>query len=140
MSAKKPKYKNMESNNSNHKYPNNLNTNKNIINDNYSEFYKNFENIKEINDKNDKGYTPIYLSILSNNIKLLKELLTQGADPNIPNNLEETPLYLSVNTNNFEAFLILLKNNANCNIPNIKGSTPLHIAVQKRKKNIYKHY
>ena len=93
-------------------------------------------NLSEINIQNENGYTPIYLSILSNNIQALKELLAFDANPNIPNNLNETPLFLSVNNSNFDAFLILMKYKADCNIQNIKGDTPLHIAVQKMKKNL----
>ena len=90
--------------------------------------------LSEINSQNENGYTPIYLSVLSNNIQALKELISLEADIDIPNNLNETPLYLSVNKNNFDAFLILMKYKADCNIQNIKGDTPLHIAVQKKEK------
>ena len=85
---------------------------------------------KEINSKNEKGFTQIYLSILSNDISSLKELLEFGASPNIPNNIGETPLCLSVKNKNFGAFLLLLKYNADCNLSDIDGETPLHIAVQ----------
>ena len=91
-------------------------------------------NISEINNQNENGYTPVYLSILSNNIIALKKLISLGADINIPNNLNETPLFLSVKNSNFEAFIILLKSNSDCNIQNIKGDTPLHIAVSKKEK------
>ena len=90
--------------------------------------------IEEINKKNEKGYTYIYQSILSNNIKLLKELLINGANPNYPNDLNEPPLFLSINNNNFDAFLTLLKYKADCNISNKKGETPLHIAIEKKEK------
>ena len=99
---------------------NSINNNrKNNIFKNYqtSEFCK---NIEEINTKNEKGFTPIYLSILSNNILCLKDLLSLGANPDIPNNFGETPLYLSVNNDKFDAFLLLLKFNANCNLSNEK--------------------
>ena len=111
------------------------NTNpKNYLFSDISKIYSFCNNLSEINNKNENGYTPLYLSVLSNNIPVLKELIFFDADTNITNNLNETPLFLSVNINNYEAFLILLKNNANCNIQNIKGDTPLHIAVQKKEK------
>ena len=109
------------------------NNNKNILFQN-SKAINFCKNIEEINNKNEKGYTPIYLSILSNNIFSLKDLLLLGANPNIPNNLGETPLNLSVIELNFDAFLLLLKYNANCNLANESGDTPLHIAVQKKEK------
>ena len=123
MSSKKYPKEKIESNQSiNISYNNKHNINNKIISQ------------KEINTKNEKGYTKIYLSILSNNISSLKELLSLGANPNIPNNLSETPLYLSVKNKNFDAFLLLLKYNADCNISNKDWETPLHIAVQNNEK------
>ena len=84
---------------------NNINPIKNSISENKQIF--NFcNNLSEINNQNENGYTPIYLAILYNNIQALKELLALDANPNIPNNLNETPLFLSVNISNYEAFLI----------------------------------
>ena len=112
---------------------NNINPIKNSISENKQIF--NFcNNLSEINNQNENGYTPIYLAILYNNIQALKELLALDANPNIPNNLNETPLFLSVNISNYEAFLILMKYNSDCNIQNIKGDTPLHVAIQKKEK------
>ena len=112
---------------------NNINQIKNSISENKQIF--NFcNNLSEINNQNENGYTPIYLAILYNNIQALKELLALDANPNIPNNLNETPLFLSVNISNYEAFLILMKYNSDCNIQNIKGDTPLHVAIQKKEK------
>ena len=127
--------KNNNNNNSslNSQITNNLNKKQNSFSD-FSQISNYCNNISEINNQNENGYTPIYLTILSNNIQALKELLTLGADLNIPNNLNETPLYLSIKINNFDAFLILLKYNADCNIQNIKGDIPLHLAIQKKEK------
>ena len=112
---------------------NNINQIKNSISENKQIF--NFcNNLSEINNQNENGYTPIYLAILYNNIQALKELLALDANPNIPNNLNETPLFLSVNISNYEAFLILMKYNSDCNMQNIKGDTPLHVATQKKEK------
>ena len=111
------------------------NTNqKNYLFSDISKIFNFCNNISEINNKNENGYSPLYLSVLSNNIPVLKELLSLDADINVTNNLNETPLFLSVNINNYEAFLILIKNKADCNIQNIKGDSPLHIAVQKKEK------
>ena len=85
-------------NDNNIKNKNYIDNNKNNYNYNYipitSQAYKFCKNIKEINKQNYRGYTPIYSSILSNNILSLKELLSLGADPNIPNKSGETPLFL----------------------------------------------
>ena len=89
------------------------------------------KSISEINTQNENGWTPIYQSIMSNNLKALYDLLKLGANPDIPNNLGETPLYLSVDTNNYDALIILLQYNSNCNLAKNNGNTPLHIAVKK---------
>ena len=39
-----------------------------------------------INSKNENGWTPIYRSIIANNLIALNELLNLGSDPNISNN------------------------------------------------------
>ena len=115
----------------------------NIINNNNlsipisSNAYIFCKNIKEINKQNKRGYTPIYSSILSNNILSLKELLALGANPNIPNKLGETPLFLSIYNNNYDIFLLLLKYNADCNIVSKTGDSPLHLAVEKKRNKIY---
>ena len=105
---------------------------------NSSPSYKYFNNIDEINVQNEDGETPIFSSILSNNILLLKNLLILGANPNIPNNLGQTPLHLCVNNNKYNEFLLLLKYNADCNFQNNRGDTPLHTAVKTKEKKFIK--
>ena len=119
----------------------NFGKNSNINNSNLtistlSPSYKYCQNIKEIDRQNKNGFTPVYSSILSEDIPALNDLLSLGANPNIPNYLGETPLYLSVYKKNLDALVILLKYNADCNIPTKKGNTPLHLAVQKNMDNI----
>ena len=91
-----------------------------------------------INSKNENGWTPIYRSIIANNLLALNELLNLGSDPNISNNLGETPLYLCVDIDNYDALIILLKYNADTNIAKRNGTTPLHLAAKKNKDN-YMH-
>ena len=88
--------------------------------------------ISEINTQNENGWTPIYQSILSNNLEALYDLLKLGANPDISNNLGETPLYLAVDTNNYDSLIILLQYNANCNLAKTNGNTPLHLATKKK--------
>ena len=87
----------------------------------------------EINSQNENGWTPIYRSIIANNLEALYELLKLGANPNIPNNLGETPLYLSVDIDNYDALIILLQYKAECNLAKKNGNTPLHLATKKNK-------
>ena len=89
----------------------------------------------EINSQNENGWTPIYRSIIANNLEALYELLKLGANPNIPNNLGETPLYLSVDIDNYDALIILLQYKADCNLAKKNGNTPLHIATKRNKES-----
>ena len=93
--------------------------------------FKFCKSITEINIQNENGWTPIYQSIMSNDLEALYDLLKLGANPDIPNNIGETPLYLSVDTQNYDALIILLQYNANCNLAKKNGNTPLHLATKK---------
>ena len=117
-----------------------LSSKKKVLNDlipESSPSYQFCHKISEINDTRENGWTPIYRSIISNNIEALKDLLKLGGDPNIPNNLGETPLYLCVDINNIEALNILLNNDPkpNCNIQKRNGNTALHLSIKKRRLN-----
>ena len=125
--------KNNINNNMTSSISNNINPKKYLLSES-SQILNFCNNISEINNQNENGYTPTYLSVLTNNIQALKELISLNANINITNNLNETPLFLSVNNNNLDAFLILMKYKADSNIQNIKGDTPLHIAVSKKEK------
>ena len=114
----------------------NFQNNKNISIPKYSPAYKFCQKIQEINKVNENGYTPIYSSILSENIEALNDLLILGADPNIQNFLGETPLHLSVKKNDLDSLFLLLKYNCDCNIQNKKGNTPLHLAIENNYENI----
>jgi ankyrin repeat protein len=61
--------------------------------------------------------------------KRIKELLSQGADPNARGNFGMTPLHLAVNRGDREAVEILLDHGADPNIRDLAGGTPLHWAV-----------
>ena len=113
-----------------------IDNNKSISLTEKSPAYKFCKNIKEINNQNEDGFTPIYSAILSNDITALNELLKLGANPNIKNFSGETPLYLSVTKKNLDAFIILLQYDADCNILTKKGNTPLHEAIIKNEENM----
>ena len=89
----------------------------------------------EINNQNENGWTPIYRCIVSNNLFALTELLKIGADPNIPNIMNETPLYHCVETKNYDALIILLEYKADPNISRRNGTTPLHLASKNKMEN-----
>ena len=103
----------------------------------FSPVYTFCKSISEINNKTENGWSPVYRAIMSNNKKVLEELLKLGANPNIPNNLGETPLYLCIESENFELFKILLKYGVDPNIQKRNGDTPLHLIIKKKLENKY---
>ena len=112
----------------------NISINKNLESSKISNAHL-FYTKMDINSQNELGYTPIYLAILSNDIIALNELLSLGANPNIPNNLGETPLYLSVDKENYDSLIILLQYNIDVNHAKKNGNTALHLATQKKLYN-----
>ena len=98
------------------------------------------EDISEIDKRNENGWTPVYRSIIANNLNILSELLKLGANPNLQNNIGETPLYLCVDIDNYDALNMLLQNEnkADCNISKKDGTTPLHLAAKKKKEKFIK--
>ena len=96
------------------------------------------ESRSDINTANEFGWTPLYRSLLSNNLSAAKDLLKMGANPNITNNMSETPLYQAVDMGNMEAVQLLIDYSANTNISKSDGNTPLHIAVRKQRRDLIK--
>ena len=73
--------------------------------------------------------SPIYCTIIVNNLEILKELLKLGANPNLTNNIGETQVYLCFEIDNYEAWHILLNNNEDCDISKKDVTTSLHLAA-----------
>ncbi len=101
--------------------------------------------------------SPIYCTIMVNNLEILKELLKLGANPNLTNNIissfiqqikitwkniynifllvkfnkyfGETQVYLCFEIDNYEAWHILLNNNEDCDISKKDVTTSLHLAA-----------
>jgi ankyrin repeat protein len=58
------------------------------------------ENKDLINMKNGKGWTPLHLAVILNNLKLVKLLIENGAKHNILDNKSKTPLELAIDNDN----------------------------------------
>ncbi|MHB0998003.1 MAG: phosphodiester glycosidase family protein [Armatimonadota bacterium] len=89
-----------------------------------------------INSKDETGYTPIHLSILMKQNKIIDTLLKHKADPNIKVIGGITPLHMSVFMDNTDALSLLLKNGADPNMKSDDGYTPLKSARQLGKKTM----
>lgn len=81
-------------------------------------------------DKRDKqGETRLYRAVKNGDIRTVKKLLRDGADPNAANNHKLTPLHHAAYWGETEIVEALLKAGADVNIHNGKGWTALHSAA-----------
>lgn len=71
-----------------------------------------------INEKNDKGETPLFLAIISEYAEIVEYLIANGAEIDEPANDGTTPLLLAIQLANYEIVELLIENEANVNLPN----------------------
>lgn len=76
-------------------------------------------------------WSPLYRTVICGHIEATKFLLSQGADPNIKNNLGETPLHQAAEISQAKLVKILLKYKADPNSQQNDGNTPLHQSSYK---------
>lgn len=83
-----------------------------------------------IDKRNGAGETKLYRAVRSGNIKEVKKLLRDGADPDIADDHGLTPLHQAAYWGETEITELLIKAGANVNAENNgKGWTPLHSAA-----------
>ena len=83
----------------------------------------------DVNQINKSGWTAIKLAARRSLEKCVEILLSNGADPNIPDNEKFTSLHNAVNS--VDILKLLLSKCSNVNAQNNKGETPLYLAVEK---------
>lgn len=81
-----------------------------------------------INKRDKKGNTPLMLAIRNEDRPLVKSLLDNGADTEIPNAERETPLMVAVNIGNKDIISYLLDARADINARDKEGHTALMFA------------
>jgi ankyrin repeat protein len=82
-----------------------------------------------INKRNKDGETRLYRAVKNGDIKTVKRLLKDGADPNIPNAHKLTPLHHAAYWGESEMVDLLLKAGADVKADNGRGWTALHSAA-----------
>ena len=83
------------------------------------------------------GLAPLHLAADTGSFNDVNELLTHGAEPNIPSKeTRATPLHCAAQKGHLEIVNLLLANKAKPNAETTHWSTPLHSAVQYRHLDI----
>lgn len=83
----------------------------------------------DLNQRSTTGWTAIKLAARRSLERCVEVLLSNGADPNIPDNEHFTSLHNAVTS--VDILKLLLSKCSNVNAQNIKGETPLYTAVEK---------
>ncbi|KAM9347060.1 BRCA1-associated RING domain protein 1 [Symphorus nematophorus] len=80
--------------------------------------------------RNHKGETLLHLAAIKGDVEAVKELLDQGADPNLKDNAGWTPLHEACNLGHLAVVEVLVSRGALLNTPGYGNDSPLHDAVR----------
>ena len=87
----------------------------------------------DLEERDDKGNTPLYRATRFNNTRMIKKLIDAGANINSKNERKKTPLHLAAGFKKIETVRLLVTEGANLESRDKNGVTPLHEAVFMRK-------
>ncbi|KAG7501665.1 BRCA1-associated RING domain protein 1 [Solea senegalensis] len=88
--------------------------------------------------RNHKGETLLHLAAIKGDVEAVKQLLDQGADPNLKDNAGWTPLHEACNLGHIAVVEALISNGALLNTPGYENDSPLHDAVRNGHSAIVK--
>ncbi|XP_054471909.1 BRCA1-associated RING domain protein 1 isoform X2 [Anoplopoma fimbria] len=88
--------------------------------------------------RNHKGETLLHLAAIKGDVETVKNLLDQGADPNLKDNAGWTPLHEACNLGHLEVVEVLVSRGALLNTPGYENDSPLHDAVRNEHPAIVK--
>ncbi|XP_028446589.1 BRCA1-associated RING domain protein 1 isoform X2 [Perca flavescens] len=80
--------------------------------------------------RNHKGETLLHLAAIKGDVEAVKELLDQGADPNLKDNAGWTPLHEACNLGHLALVDVLVSRGALLNTPGYENDSPLHDAAR----------
>ena len=85
-----------------------------------------------VNQMNEKGFTPLHFAAASTHGALCLELLVcNGADVNMKSKDGKTPLHMTAIHGRFSRSQTIIQNGAEIDCEDKNGNTPLHIADRK---------
>ncbi|XP_029314945.1 BRCA1-associated RING domain protein 1 isoform X2 [Cottoperca gobio] len=80
--------------------------------------------------RNHMGETLLHLAAIKGDVEAVKELLDEGADPNLKDNAGWTPLHEACNLGHLAVVEVLVSRGALLNTPGYENDSPLHDAVR----------
>ena len=86
----------------------------------------------DLEERDEKGNTPLYRATMFNNTRMMKKLIDAGANINSKNERKKTPLHLAAGFEKIETVRLLVSEGANLESKDKYGSTPLHQAAFMR--------
>jgi ankyrin repeat protein len=96
------------------------------------------ENMFAVNDRDNKGNTPLNLTVLDEKVDIAKFLLSKGANVNIGDSagFGISLLHFAVTWGKYELSKVFLENGARVNAQNSSGETPLHIVADIKNQHV----
>ncbi len=82
----------------------------------------------DIEEKDESGYSALFVASGNGNLEAVKHLLNLGADVNILNNTNDTPLIIALGQNHVDVAEYLIENNADISIKDKEGLDALWFA------------
>ncbi|CAL8315028.1 unnamed protein product, partial [Gadus morhua 'NCC'] len=92
----------------------------------------------KVNKRNERGETTLHLAAIRGDSKLVKELISLGADVNVKDFAGWTPLHEACNLGYYDVAKVLISAGAEVNTQGLDDDTPLHDASSSGHKDIVK--
>ncbi|XP_068459312.1 ankyrin repeat domain-containing protein 12 isoform X2 [Clinocottus analis] len=92
----------------------------------------------KVNKRNERGETPLHMAAIRGDAKLVKELISLGADVNVKDFAGWTPLHEACNLGYYDVAKVLIAAGAEVNTQGLDDDTPLHDASSSGHTDIVK--
>jgi len=84
----------------------------------------------DVNMPDRRGYTPLHYAVKLENLTIMNDLITSGANVNATTSSGTTPLLLALKKDNIDVIRLLLSNRANVNLVDRLGKLPIKIVAE----------